>query len=93
MRKRLGPLTDVDHAALVRLCKHKKFVHRNDGYGTESETLISTASANTLKKRELAVTGWNREIYPTKSGHALSLIAVGHHVPASGRRPLPHLVN
>jgi hypothetical protein len=70
MRKRLGPLTAVDHAALVHLCEHKKFIHRNDGYGTESETIISTASANTLKKRELAVTGWSREMYPTKSGHA-----------------------
>jgi len=68
MRKRLGPLTAVDHAALVHLCEHKKFIHRNDGYGTESETVISTASANTLKKRELAVTGWSREMYPTKSG-------------------------
>ena len=70
MRKRLGPLTAVDHAALVHLCEHKKFIHRNDGYGTESETVISTASANTLKKRELAVTGWSREMYPTKSGCA-----------------------
>jgi len=72
MRKRLGPLTAVDHAALVHLCEHKKFIHRNDGYGTESETVISTASANTLKKRELAVTGWSHEMYPTKSGHAFA---------------------
>ncbi len=70
MRQRLGPLTVVDHAALVCLCKHKKLVHRGDGYGTKSETLISTASAVTLKKRDLAVTGWSFEMYPTIGGHA-----------------------
>jgi hypothetical protein len=79
MRKRLGPLTADDHAALVRLCEHKKFIHRADGYGTESETLISTASAVTLKKREFAVTGWSREMYPTNSGHAIAAAK-----PASG---------
>jgi hypothetical protein len=25
-----------------------------------------------LKKRNLAVTGWNREMYPTPSGHAFA---------------------
>jgi hypothetical protein len=68
MRKRLGPLTTVDHAALVLLCEHKKFIHRDDGYGTRVDTLISTASAAVLKKRNLAVTGWSHEMYPTKSG-------------------------
>jgi hypothetical protein len=68
MRKRLGPLTAIDHAALVLLCEHKKFIHRDDGYGTRVDTLISTASAAMLKKRNLAVTGWSHEMYPTKSG-------------------------
>ena len=70
MRKPLGPLSADDHAALVRLCHLKKVIQRDDGYGTESETLISRASAVMLKKRNLAVTGWSREMYPTKSGHA-----------------------
>lgn len=72
MRKPLGPLSAVDHAALVRLCNLKKVIRRDDGYGTESETLMSSASAVMLKKRNLAVTGWSREMYPTKSGHALA---------------------
>jgi len=72
MRKRLGPLSPVDHAALVRLCNLKRVIRRDDGYGTESETLISSASAVMLKKRNLAVTGWNREMYPTPSGHAFA---------------------
>ena len=72
MRQPLGPLSPVDQAALVRLCKLKKVIRRNDGYGTESETLISSASAVMLKKRKLAVTGWNREMYPTKRGHAFA---------------------
>jgi hypothetical protein len=67
-RKRLGPLTAVDHAALVLLCEHKKFIHRDDGYGTQVDTLISTESAATLKKRNLAVAGWSHEMYPTRSG-------------------------
>jgi hypothetical protein len=62
----------ANHAALVRLCKVKKVIRRDDGYGTESETLISSASAVTLKKRNLAVTGWSREMYPTKRGHAFA---------------------
>jgi hypothetical protein len=69
MRKHLGPLTPVNHAALVLLCDHKKFVRRNDGYGTHADTLISTESAVVLKKRDLAVTGWSHEMYPTKSGY------------------------
>ena len=77
MRKHLGPLTAVDHAALVHLCKHKKVIQRVDGYGTESETFISRASAVILKKRHLAVTGWNREMYPTKNGHAFAATTVG----------------
>ena len=81
MRKRLGALTAVDHAALVHLCKHKKVIQRDDGYGTASETFISRASAAMLKKRNLAVTGWNREMYPTKSGHAFAAAKPG---PASG---------
>lgn len=72
MLERLGPLSAVDHAALVRLCTLKKVIRRDDGYGTESETLISRASAAMLKKRNLAVTGWSREMYPTKSGHAFA---------------------
>jgi hypothetical protein len=67
-RKRLGPLNAVDHAALVLLCEHRKFIHRGDGYGTQVDTLISTESAAMLKKRNLAVTGWSHEMYPTKSG-------------------------
>ena len=58
MRKRLGPLTAIDHAALVLLCEHKKLIHRDDGYGTQGNTLISTESAAMLKKRNLAVAGW-----------------------------------
>jgi hypothetical protein len=72
MRKRLGPLSPIDHAALVRLCALKKVIQRDDGYGTESETLISSASAVMLKRRNLAVTGWSRDMYPTKSGHAFA---------------------
>jgi hypothetical protein len=72
MRKALGPLSAVDHAALVQLCDLKKFVRRDDGYGTASETLMSSASAVMLKKRNLAVTGWSHEMYPTKSGHAFA---------------------
>ena len=72
MRNPLGPLSAVDHAALVRLCNLKKVIQRDDGYGTESETLISRASAVMLKKRNLAVTGWRSEMYPTKSGHAVA---------------------
>jgi hypothetical protein len=72
MRQPLGPLSVVDQAALVRLCKIKKVIRRDDGYGTASETLISSASAVMLKKRDLAVTGWNREMYPTKRGHAFA---------------------
>jgi len=72
MRKRLGPLSPVDHAALVCLCNLKKVVRRDDGYGTESETLISSASAVMLKKRQLAVAGWSHEMYPTKRGHAFA---------------------
>ena len=72
MRKRLGPLSPVDHAALVRLCNLKRVIRRDDGYGTESETLISNASAVMSKKRHLAVTGWSREMYSTKSGHAFA---------------------
>jgi hypothetical protein len=72
MRERLGPLSAVDHAALVRLCKFKKDIRREDGYGTEFETLISSASAVMLKKRNLAVTGGSREMYPTKRGHAFA---------------------
>ena len=37
MRKPLGPLSAVDHAALVRLCDLKKVIRRDDGYGTEFE--------------------------------------------------------
>ena len=73
MRKRLGPLSAVDHDALVRLCRLKKVIQRDDGYGTASETLISRASAVMLKKRHLAVTGWNREMYPTTSGRAFAV--------------------
>jgi len=73
MRKSLGPLSADDHAALVRLCHLRKVIRRDDGYGTESETLISRASAVMLKKRNLAVTGWNREMYPTQSGHAFAV--------------------
>ena len=72
MRKRLGPLSAVDHDALVRLCDLKKVIRRDDGYGSESETLISRASAVMLKKRHFAVTGWNREMYPTTSGQAFA---------------------
>jgi len=72
MRERLGPLSAVDHAALVHLCELKKLIRRDGGYGTESETLISRASAIMLKKRNLAVTGWKGEMYPTKSGHAIA---------------------
>jgi hypothetical protein len=71
MRERLGPLSTIDHAALVRLCNLKKVIRRNDGYGTESETLISSASAAMLKRRNLAVTGWSHEMYPTKMGWAI----------------------
>ena len=63
MREPLGPLSAVDLAALVRLCNLKKVIQRDDGYGTESETLISRASAVMLKKRNLAVTGWSRESF------------------------------
>jgi hypothetical protein len=70
MREPLGPLSSVDLAALVQLCNLKKVIQRNDGYGTGSETIISSASAAMLKRRNLAVTGWSREMYPTKSGHA-----------------------
>jgi hypothetical protein len=72
MREPLGPLSAIDHAALVRLCNLKKVVQRNDGYGTKSETLISRASAVMLKRRNLAVTGWSHEMYPTKNGHAFA---------------------
>jgi hypothetical protein len=72
MRNSLGPLSADDHAALVRLCNLRKVIRRDDGYGTESETLISRASAVMLKKRNLAVTGWRREMYPTESGHAFA---------------------
>jgi hypothetical protein len=72
MRERLGPLSAVDHAALVHLCTVKKLIRRDGGYGTESVTLISSASAVMLKKRNLAVTGWSGEMYPTKSGHAFA---------------------
>ena len=71
MAKRLGPLSAIDHAALVHLCNLKKAIRRSDGYGTESQTLISSASAATLKRRNLAVTGWSREMYPTKSGQMI----------------------
>jgi hypothetical protein len=77
MREPLGPLSAVDHAALVRLCKLKRLIRRDDGYGTESETLISSASAVMLKKRNLAVTGWSREMYPSKSGYAFVAQIVG----------------
>jgi hypothetical protein len=77
MRKRLGPLSAVDHAALVRLCTLKKVMRRNDGYGTEAETFISNASAVVLKKRNLAVTGWSHEMYPTQSGHAFAARILG----------------
>ena len=77
MRERLGPLSAVDHAALVRLCDLKKVTRRNDGYGTGSETLISRASAAILKRRNLAVTGWSREMYPSKSGYAFVARIVG----------------
>ena len=30
--KRLGPLTAVDHAALVHVCEHEKLIHRDDGF-------------------------------------------------------------
>jgi hypothetical protein len=72
MRKRLGPLTTLDHAALVLLCENKKFIRRDDGYGTEAATLMSTESAATLKKRDFAVTGWSHEMYPTKRGLELA---------------------
>ena len=78
MRKRLGPLTAVDHAALVLLCEHKKFIQRDDGYGTQVDTLISTESAVMLKKRNLAVTGWSHEMYPTKSGHEFAKGKIAH---------------
>ena len=70
MRKPLAALSAVDHAALVCLCNLKKVIRRDDGYGTDSKTLISSASAIMLKKRHLAVTGWNHEMYPSKTGHA-----------------------
>ena len=69
MRERLGPLSAVDQAALLHLCRLKKLIRRDGGYGTELETLISSASAVMLKKRNLAVAGWSGEMYPTKSGH------------------------
>jgi hypothetical protein len=72
VRKTLGSLTAVDHAALVLLCEHKKFIHRDDGYGTPIDTLISIASAAMLKKRNFAVTGWSHEMYPSKIGHAFA---------------------
>ena len=65
------PLSAVDLAALVQLCNLQKVIQRNDGYGTESETVISRASAASLKRRNLAVTGWSREMYPTIRGRAL----------------------
>jgi hypothetical protein len=77
MHKPLGPLSAVDHAALVRLCDLKKVMRRNDGYGTESETFISNASAVMLKKRNLAVTGWSHEMYPSKSGYAFVARTLG----------------
>ena len=40
MRKRLGPLSAVDHDALVRLCSLKKVIQRDDGYGTASEDFL-----------------------------------------------------
>jgi len=70
MREPPGPLSSVDLAALVHLCTLQKVIRRDDGYGTGSETLISRASAAMLKRRNLAVTGWSREMYPTKSGRA-----------------------
>jgi hypothetical protein len=73
MHKRLGPLSTVDHAALVRLCSLRKLIQRGDGYGTESETLISSASAAVLKRPDLAVAGWRHEMYPTKSGHVFAV--------------------
>ena len=77
MHKLLRPLSATDHAALVRLCELKKVIQRDDGYGTESDTLISSASAVMLKKRNLAVTGWSREMYPSKSGYAFVARIVG----------------
>src|SRR4051812_28505060 len=72
MRQPLRPLSAADEAALVRLCEVKKVIRRADGYGSETETLISSASAVVLKKRKLAVTGWSREMYPTQRGHAFA---------------------
>ena len=72
MREPLEPLSSVDLAALVHLCNLKKVIRCDDGYGTGSETLISRASAAMLKRRNLAVTGWSREMYPTKSGRAFA---------------------
>jgi hypothetical protein len=77
MHKPLRPLSAIDHAALVRLCELKKVIQRDDGYGTESDTLISSASAVMLKKRNFAVTGWSHEMYPTKSGHAFAASIAG----------------
>ena len=42
----------------MRLCNLKKVIQRDGGYGTETETFM-------LKKRNLAVTGWSREMHPT----------------------------
>ena len=33
---------------------------------------VDQSEPNVLKKRHLAVTGWSREMYPTKSGHAFA---------------------
>ena len=68
----LDHLARSDQAALVRLCQVKKVIRRADGYGSETETLFSNASAVMLKKRKLAVTGWSREMYPSARGHAFA---------------------
>jgi hypothetical protein len=72
MRKTLPPINADDHAALVHLCKHKKLICRTDGYGTQTVTLMSRHSAIALKRRRLAVAGWDYDMYPTVSGRMLA---------------------
>jgi hypothetical protein len=84
MRKSLRPLSPVDHAALVRLCTVTRVIKRDDGYGTDSATLVSSASAVMLKRRNFAVAGWNREMYPTESGRAFAA-RLAATLPSEGR--------
>lgn len=62
-----------DREALRRLCEVGKLIRRTCGnYGTRQRILITNLVAARLRARDLAVSGFNRELVPTEKGIRLN---------------------